>query len=576
MRWREGVRRVLPIIAWLPDYRFQYLPGDLLAGITVWALLVPEAIAYAGIAGVPPEYGLYAVPLALIAYAAFASSRHLFVGPSSTVAAISAVTVLPLALGNQSRYLALTIAFALLVGIVFLFSGWLKLGFLARFFAKPVLKGFVIGLAFYIAVGQSGKLFGVHTDGSNVIMQVTSIFQQTGNWSWPTLLVGSVSLLLLLLLRRYLPRIPAALLALVLAITFSLAFNLANHGVAVVGEIPTGLPKWSLEGLEIQDFLNLLPGALAALVVGFAESLASAKVYAEKYNEPIDPNQEMIGYGMANLGSALFQGFVVSGSLSKTAAGDMAGGKTPIVLFVCSGLTLLTILFLAGFFTSLPEAVLATVVIYAVWGLIEFQSLASYWRVRKGDFAFALVAMLGVVLLGILQGILIGIVLSLVAFITRASLPHVALLGQDPSGTRYGELSEHADYMPVPGLIIYRFDGPLFFANADRFTAGISALVQNAKAPPREVIVDCEAVVDIDTTAMDELCQLQARMEKKGISIVLARVHIRMRQILQRGSSVCRSLDLNSFPTVRDAVQAFLKLQADPVPPVPVGGFPPA
>ena len=553
--------RYMPITAWLPAYEKKWLAGDIAAGLTVWALLVPEALAYAGIAGVPVQYGLYAAPFALLAYAVFGSSRHMVFGPSAEGAAVSAAAVTPLAAsGGQERYLALTITLALMVGAIMIVLGLARMGFLAKFFAAPVLDGFIVGAAIFIAVGQLGKIFGISAEGDNTFSKFADVFRQAGAWSWTTLAVGAGCLLLLFLLHRFVPKLPAALTILVLAIILSSALHMVDHGVSIVGEVPSGLPSWSLKGVSLSDIWQLMPGALGLVILCFAESLATAKVYATKYGYRLDPNLEMMSYGIANMGAGLFQGFAVTGSVSKTAANDAAGGKTELAMVFCSVLTLLTIIFLTGLFKYLPEATLAAVVIHAVSRLIRFRELRRLYRTRKVDFALAFSAFLGVLIFGLLEGILIGVLLSLVALIMRTSSPHWAVLGVDESGTRYGDLKEHADYHPIdPELIVFRFDAPLIFSNADEFCDEIMRLAEEADTPPRAVIIDGEDMFDIDTTAADKFIELQSGLASKGIALYLARVHAPTLEFMSREGVLEAVGEDNVFPTVDDAVKAFMK-----------------
>lgn len=557
---RPGIlKRYLPITVWLPSYERKWLTGDIVAALTVWALLVPEALAYAGIAGVPVQYGLYAAPFALLAYAVFGSSRHMVFGPSAEGAAVSAAVVAPLVTdGNPDRFLALTITLALLVGVIMVVLGLARMGFLAKFFAEPVLTGFIVGAAIFIAVGQLDKIFGVTAEGANTFAKFADIFRQAGSWSWTTIAVGASCLLLLFLLHRFTPKIPAALTVLVLAIIISAAIGMVDHGVSIVGEVPSGMPGWSLSGIGLSDIWQLLPGALGLVVLCFAESLATAKVYATKYGYRLDPNLEMISYGAANVGAGLFQGFAVTGSVSKTAANDAAGAKSELAMAFCSILTLLTILFLAGLFEDLPEATLAAVVIHAVARLIRFKEMRRLRRARRVDFVLAISAFFGVLLFGLLEGILIGVLLSLVLFIERASKPHWAVLGVDESGTRYGGLKEHPDYHPIdPGLIVFRFDAPLIFSNADEFSDEIMRLVEEADPQPQAVIVDGEDMFDIDTTAAAKLIELRTGLAAKGIALSLARVHVPTLEAMRREGVLEAVGEDSVFPTVHDAVQAF-------------------
>ncbi len=376
-RPRRRARRFLPFLSWLPDYRGSWLTPDLVAGATLWALVVPEALAYAAIAGVPVQYGLYAVPLALVGYFAFGSSRELFVGPSASVAAISASGVAAVAStgADPARIVALTAALSLLAGLLYVVLGLLRMGWVARFFAVPVLTGFILGLGLYVVIGQLPKLVGIPKPDGNTVQILLDTLRSVADWSAWSVWVGLISLAALFLAERFMPRLPAALAVAAVAILASDAFGLDDK-VAVVGPVPTGFDFVPWSSVSADDVWGLVPGAAALVVVGFAQSIAVAKALAVKHGREVDASQELVGYGAANLGAGILQGYSVTGSLSKSAASERAGGRTPVLLLVTAGLVLLTILFLAGVFETLPEPVLAAIVINAVWGMIEPSKVA--------------------------------------------------------------------------------------------------------------------------------------------------------------------------------------------------------
>lgn len=579
--------RLLPAAGWLPQYRRTWLTGDILAALTVWALLVPEGLAYAGIAGVPPQYGLYAAPLALVAYALFGGARHLVIGPTSTVAIVSAAVVAPLAAsGGEQRYLALTIALALLTGAVLVGAGLARLGLVAHFLAKPVLDGFIIGLAYTIAIGQVGKLVGVHLSGDTALQKAVSLVSQIDGWTWLPFVVGIGSLILLLVLERTLPKLPAALVAVVLATLIAYLLGLADRGLAVVGHVPAGLPGWHLTGLTLEDVYHLLPGAMAVALVGYIESLAVAKAEAARLGYEVDADQEMVANGLANLGAGLFQGFAVNGSLSKSAAGETAGGKTQVVALLCAVLTLATLLFLTGLFTYLPEATLAAIVIMALSKYYSLASLRRLYRVRRADFLLSASALAGVLLFGVLPGVVIGVVLSLTLLILRESRSNSAALGRSPGGDGFADVVTHPDYELIPGLVIYRFDGPLVFPTADRFAAEVHALVRAAggakagggseagaaaedgaaaaQVPVRAVILDLEAAADMDTTAADQLTPLVRSLRSGGVRVMLARVHAPVRDFMEKDGLVALIGADEIYPRVLDAVKVFEAAEPEP------------
>jgi MFS superfamily sulfate permease-like transporter len=354
---KRTFKSFFPIVEWLPKYQTSWLRFDLIAALTVWALVIPEAMAYAGIAGMPPEYGLYAAPLALIGYAIFGTSRHLNVGPSSTVAALSFGVVVGLASAGSDEFISLTIMLAIITGILLIIGGLLRAGVLADFFSKPVLDGFIVGLAITIVVGQLDKLLGYEVESLDFVPDVLVLLKDFGMTHWPTLVVGLVSLALLFLMEKYIPKVPAAITVLFLAIIASALLGFEGMGIHIVGEIPAGLPPISLpEGITLDQVLSLMPGAAAIAVVAFAESVATARSYASKFNYKVNADQELIALGAANTGAGISSGFVVDGSLSKTSASVEAGAKSQMVSIIAAVIILITIVAQAG---AIPQSDLA-------------------------------------------------------------------------------------------------------------------------------------------------------------------------------------------------------------------------
>ena len=374
----------------LSDYQRAWLRPDIIAGLTVWAVLVPEALAYATIAGVPPVVGLYAAVPSLILYAAAGSSRHLIVGPMSATAALSAAMIAPLASGNDGRFIALSAALAIVTGLVGLLAGFMRLGFIASFISEPVLKGFIVGLALTIIIGQVPKLLGVDKGEGNFFVQTWTVVKELGEVDLPTVIIGLLSLAMVLGVKRWLPLVPGSLLVVLLGITAVALFGLDDRGIDIVGHIDSGLPSMGLpNGVGAEDYLDLVGPAVGVLLIGFAEGLGAAKTYAAKAGYTIDANRELAGLGAANLGSGLCSGMVVNGSLSKTAVNGGAGAKSQVSGLVVAALTLVTLLFLTGLFEKLPEATLSAVVIAAVIELVDFSSLAALYRVwtkRLGQY----------------------------------------------------------------------------------------------------------------------------------------------------------------------------------------------
>ncbi len=557
------LQRYLPIVDWLPNYRWgEWIRFDVLAALTVWALLVPEAMAYAGIAGVPPEVGLVTAPLALIGYAIFGSSKHLFVGPSSTVAILSASIVAPLAGSDGDLYLILTVWLAIFVGVFFVALGVARMGWIANFMASSVLSGFMVGLAIVIAVGQLDKMFGIEAEGDNVLQDLGSMLEQFSDWDWATVAIGVVALASLFLIEDYLPRLPGALVVMLVAIAASAIFDFEGAGIHVVGEIPAELPNLGLPEWPGWDLMSdIMVGALAVIVVAFAESFAAAKSYATKFGYQVDANQEMIGLGAANLGAGLSGGFVVDGSLSKTAAGVGAGQKTQMTSVFAAVFVLLTIVALTWLFEPLPEAVLGAIVIHAVWKLIDFSGFATLWRARRIDFALATAAFLGVILIDILQGIIIGIVLSLLALIYRASFPEGSELGrvEDEDGNyEFVGLDAHPDAETRPGMVVYRQTGSLIFSNAAAFSQEARQLLWNRTDPPADVlVVDCEQMADMDITGAEEIVALFEELQASDVDMWLVRLHGDARVTADKAGVIDAVGEERVFSTLRLAGEQF-------------------
>jgi len=542
----------------LRGYRTGWLRGDVIAGFTVWAVLVPEALAYATIAGVPPVVGLYAAPAALLLYAVLGSSRHLVVGPMSATAALSAGVVGGLA-ATAADFPALTTALALVAGMVAIVAGLARLGFLAGFISEPVLKGFIIGLALTIIVGQLPKLFGVdsvHGGFFEKLWQLVGELGETDGWD---LLVGAASLVLVLIMRRFLPLLPSSLVAVVLGVLAVVLFGLDDRGVNVVGDVQPGLPSIGLPDVSAGDYLSLVAGGIGIVLVGFAEGLGAAKTYAAKSGYEVDADRELLGLGAANVGAGLVSGMVVNGSLSKTAVNGAAGARSQVSGLTAAVLTVLTLLFLTPVFERLPEATLGAVVIAAVIELVDIAALRALFRVwtrrlgaiygpaARADFLAALAAMLGVLVFDTLPGLFIGIGASALLLLYRASRPHLAVLGRSAEG-RWVDLERDPGARPVPGALVVRVESGLFFANADRVRAGVRELA--AGSGPDLVVLDAETVPFVDVTAARMLGELARDMERSGARLVLARDIGQVRDVLGRGDTPSFLV----FPTVRAAV----------------------
>jgi high affinity sulfate transporter 1 len=559
---KRTFKSFFPIVEWLPKYQTSWLRFDLIAALTVWALVVPEAMAYAGIAGMPPEYGLYAAPLALIGYAIFGTSRHLNVGPSSTVAALSFSVVIGLAAAGSDEFISLTIMLAILVGLVLIIGGLLRAGVLADFFSKPVLDGFIVGVAITIVVGQLDKILGYGVEEMDFVPDILLLLKEIGMTHWPTLVVGLVSLALLFLIEKYIPKLPGAITVLFLAIIVSALLGFEDIGIHIVGEIPAGLPSIGLpKGITLDQVRSLLPGVAAIALVAFAESVATARTYASKFNYKVDADQELIALGAANTGAGISQGFVVDGSLSKTSASVEAGGKSQMVSIIAAVIILITIVALTPLFYALPEATLGAIVIHAVWHLINFKKLARYRRFTQLDFWTALVAMVGVLTLGILQGLLLAAFIGILALLIGTKTRSTSILGKVPGEKIYLGLENYPEGETYPGLLILRFDGSLYFANAPDAANELRAAVEMSDPSPKIVLIDGESISSIDATAIIQLEELVDELKRSGIELKFARVKSNVMEVVERTGFVETVGSNHFYISIQDAVDAYLEEQ---------------
>lgn len=562
-RWRGAVAAALPIAGWLPEWR-SLAKRDALAALAVWAVLVPQAMAYATLAGVPPVYGLYAALAGLIVYALFGTSRQLNVGPSSSIAVLSAATIAPLAVADGERFLVLSAALALLTGAILVVAGVARLGFSAEFLAKPVLAGYFVGVALVIAVSQLPKLLGVDERSAGFLRRLWNLTGEVDAVHGWTLAIGLGTLALLLGLRALAPRVPGALIAVVLGVLASRALDLEDRGVAVVGEISSSLPEVGLPGIGWSEVNRLLAGAVGVAILAYAESIAAARTFAAKHGYEVDPNRELIAMGAANIGSGLLKGFPIDASVSRTAVADEAGQRSQLAGLLNAALVLATILLLTRFFADLPQATLAAIVIAAVLPLMRTGELRRLRRLDEIDFALALVCLVGVLLFGVLGGLAVAVITSLGALIYRTFRPHTAVLGRVRAGGEkdedfgFRDVERHPEGETYPGLVIFRFDQEIFFANARLFRDYIRELVAKAEPPVQAILLNAAAITHVDTTGLDVLQEVHEELSRQGITLMLARVKGPVHDILEGAGLIVILGRENVFPTVHAGVSAYL------------------
>ena len=552
-----SVRRFLPIVEWLPRYERRWLRGDVAAGIAVTALIVPKDLGYAGIAGVPLENGLYAAAAGALIYGIFCTSRQISTGPSSSLAAVAGGAVLATGVGGDQAA-QLVAAITLLTGILFLLLAVFKLGWIAQFLSKAVVVGFLAGAAIDVTVGELPKLTGTSGDGDNVWREFGSWVRGLGEIHWVTLLVGAVALAVILLVRFLAPAIPGALVLVVGGLLASALFDLGAHGVALVGDVPRGLPAPDLPGLDlVRDNLSVIGIAAAALLlIGFSQTAGDARSFATRHRYRIDVDQESVAQGMANVGAGVFQGMPVSTSLSASSLNESAGARTPVASLITGGLVLATLIVLAPLFSDLPKAVLAAIIIDAVvFGMIDIPELRRLYRVTRVDFWIAMAAIVAVLSAGVLAGVLIGVMLSLAWLIYVATQPPIPLLGREPGTQVFRDLSEHPDDETFEDIAVLRFDGGLFFATAEALENRIRSVV-DGEAPVRAVVLDLEGVNFVDSQGSAKLAEIREFLAVEGIELRLARLKPQILAVLRADGVLDRIGVDHVHGNVERAVQA--------------------
>ena len=516
-------RRFLPILDWMPAYRYEWLLPDFFAGVALWAVMVPEGMAYAGIVGVPPIMGLYTIVPALLAYALLGTSRQLVVGPDTATGLISALTVGAVATQGTADFNSLTSTLAVLIGIFFLFFGVMRMGWVASFIPTPVMRGFIEGLVYVTIIGQVPHLLGIGGASGNFFAKTWNVFQHLPDVSVGPALTGILCLIAMLLLRYMAPAIPAALVVMAIAtITIGLLGGEAT-GVQVAGHIPSGLPHLTSPNLDPEILYELAPGALAIVLVGYAEALGAAKAAAIQSGGDINPNQELVAHGPANILSGLFGGFLVVGSLSKTSVATAAGARSQVANLVAAALCFFTLILLTPLFRNMPRPALAAIVIAAMLHLTKPKYFQDLFARSRESFATAMIVIAGELTLGVLEGIALGVVLSLLILIYRTSHPHGAALGQLPDTEAYRNVERHPEAIAFPGLLIWRIGGDLFFASVGHVSEALKASLA-ARPDVKRVLLDFGPVNFMDISASDELLSLIKKLQSQGVTLAFARV----------------------------------------------------
>lgn len=553
----------LPPVRWLGGYQAAWLPGDVVAGVTLAAYAIPVSLAYASLAGLPPQVGIYGYLLGGLGYALLGSSRQLAVGPTSAISLMVAASVAPMAEGDAERYVQIASLAAFTVAGLCLLAWLFRLSVLVTLISDSILVGFKIGAGLTIAMTQLPSLFGIAGGGHNFFERVYLLVGQLGHIQLVVLAMGAVAIAMLLMGERWLPGRPVALAVVALSIFLATVLGLPAIGVPVTGNIPEGLPTLAGPALRLRDVEGIVPLAAGCLLLAYIEGVSAARTFAAKHGYDLDARQEFLGIGAANLGAALGHGYPVAGGLSQSAVNDKAGAHTPLALLAASTTLALCLLFLTGLLENLPKAVLAAVVLTAILGLFDFRGLLYMWRVSRMDFYAATIAIMGVLLLGILQGILLAALISILLLLARASRPHVALLGRIPGTNSYSDLARHPENEPLGSVIACRPEASLLYVNAGYVLETVMASVLKNRSKIRAVVCDLSASPYLDLAGARILHALHDELAAQGIALQIVGARGRVRDLLRADGLAEKVGGLERAVSLDDAISAARKRVAE-------------
>jgi high affinity sulfate transporter 1 len=554
----------MPVAGELPHYRARTARRDLVAGVTVAALAIPSAMAYAEVAGLSPVNGLYALLLPAVAYVLLGSSRQLVIGPEGSISTLVAAAILSLAIAGSPEAAELAAMLALLVAACFALAWVLRLGWIADYFSRPVLIGYIHGVAVILVIGQLGKLLGLSIDARDPLAQLWEVVRELGSVSGTTIVLGAVALAILLVLRRVMRRLPAALLVVAAAIGLSWALDLEAHGIAVVGPIPAGLPSFVLPSPAWQDVVHLVPAAVGIFLVAFADGILTARSFAGKHNQHVRASQELLAMGAANAAAGVTQGFSIGASGSRTAVNDGMGARSQIAGIVAAASVLVILLFLTEPVQYLPKAVLGAVIVSAAIGLVDPNAWRGLAAVDHVEVAIAGVTTGCVVVFGVLEALAVAVGLSVIDTVRRSASPHDAVLGWVERLGRYADVSLHRSATVTPGVVVYRLDDRLFFANARYFKGRVREAVRAARTPVSLLVFDAEAVTHADSTGLEALEELAKDLRRDEITLAVARLRTGMQEQFELSGLTETIGPQHFYPTVHAAVQAFARSQPPP------------
>lgn len=560
---RHLIGRIAPGLIALLSYQRGWLRFDIAAGLSVAAIALPVGIAYADLAGVPPVVGMYSAIFPLFAYALFGSSKQLMTGPDAATCLIVAASLGPLAGGDPERYMALLAVLTLMTGVLYLIAGGLRLGFIANFLSQPILTGYLNGIALLIIVGQLPKLFGYHANKDGFFEEILEFVLDIDNSHWPTAALGVGLLVLLLLVRRVLPQLPAALVVVVVGIAVVAALGLDQQGVAVLGVVPGGWPSLALPSFTTGSFGALLADAAGIMLVSFTSGVLTAKSFATRNGYKVDADQELIGFGACNLASGVMQGFPVTGADSRTAVNNAMGGKSQLAGIVAAVTMLLVLLFLTAPLAYVPTTALAAVILVSAAGLFDLTALRTLFRVSYREFGLSVATTLGVLSFGVLPGVLVAVSLALIWVLSVSSKPNVAVLGRVKGIKGFHNVADYPQAKTIPGLLLFRFDANLVFYNVEYFISCLRAAIVAEKTPVEWVVIDASSVNVVDVSALNALGALREELAAEGISVYQAQVkrHLERYFNAEFASERRKANRPYRFQTLKPAIRAFLKHQ---------------
>ena len=548
------IQRLLPVTGHLRGYVRRFLRPDALAGLTVAALAIPSGMAYAELAGLPAVVGLYALLLPVVGYALVGSSRQLVIGPEASISLLVGVAIAPMADGDPSRYAALAAMLALLIGAVYLIAFVARLGWIADYFSRPVLVGYIHGVVVVLIASQLGKLFGLSISAAEPIAKIVEVVREIGQTSLSTLATSVTAIASLLVIRRFVPRLPGSLIVVIGGIVASALFGLADHGVATAGDIPSGLPHLAFPSVGLDDLAVLAPTAVGLFCVGYADAVLTARSFAGRHGQNVRANQELLAMGVANAAAGISQAFPIGASGSRTAVNDQSGGRTQVVGLIAALTVAVVLLFLTAPVEFLPNAVLGAVIVVAALGLIDLDAWRAIAAAGRAEVGIAAVTMFGVVVLGVLWGLGIAVAITIVHASARSSRPHDAVLGWVPRLGRYADASTHRSARLTPAVVVYRLDDRLFFANADYARGRMLEAIDGATTRTRWLVLDAEGIPSIDATGIGMLELLIKQLGDDGIGIAIARAKKPLVDSLERAGLVDRIGPSNFHPNVETAV----------------------